>query len=105
MLVFPSLMPSTCGAHINFIFQINGDGHNLALAICGHAVLPVAAQIFQPNAAIGDVPNPWNAQIDAYQHMDILQLVIFYNHGFGIVAGDPIPVRRHKVRTWLVEHE
>jgi hypothetical protein len=64
---------------------------------------PLAAQDFQPNAAVGDVPNPWNPQIDAYQHLDILRLVIFYNDDFGIVAGDPVHVRRQQVRTWLVE--
>jgi hypothetical protein len=77
----------------------------LALAICGHAALPAAAQNFQPNAAVGDVPNPWNPNIDAYQHLDILQLIIFYNDDFGIIAGDPITTRRSKVRTWLIDPE
>lgn len=83
----------------------DGDGHNLALTICGQAALPAAAQNFQPNAAVGDIPNPWNPNIDAYQHLDILQLVIFYNDDFGIIAGDPVATRRYKVRTWLVEQE
>jgi hypothetical protein len=77
----------------------------LALAICGQAALPVAAQNFQPNAAAGEVPNPWNPDIDAYQLLDILKLVIFYNDDFGIIAGDPVARRRYKVRNWLLEQE
>ncbi|KAF8231427.1 hypothetical protein L208DRAFT_1398885, partial [Tricholoma matsutake] len=67
----------------------DGDGHNLALTICGQAALPAAAQKFQPNAA----------------HLDIFQLVIFYNDNFEIIAGDPVAMRRYKVCTWLVEQE
>lgn len=91
----------------SFIFppQTDGNGHHLALAICGHAALPAAAQNYQPNAAVGDVPNPWNPNLDTYQHLDILQLVIFYNDDFSIIAGDPIATRIYKVRTWLVEQE
>jgi hypothetical protein len=73
----------------------------LALAICGHAALPTAAQNFQPNAAVGDVPNPWDPYIGT-QLLDILQLVIFYNNDFGIVAGDPVSLMTSKVRTWLL---
>lgn len=35
-------------------------------------------QNYKPNAAIGDVPNPWDRIIYGYQLLDILQLVIFY---------------------------
>jgi hypothetical protein len=75
----------------------------LALAICGRAALPAAAQNFEPNAAVGDVPNPWNPDLCSYQHLDILKLVIFYNDDFGIVAGDLLSVRIFKVRLWLLE--
>lgn len=82
-----------------------GNGHDLALAICGPscAALPAAVQDFQPNAAIGDVPKPWNPLIEGYEDLDILKLVIFYNDSFGIVAGDSISDRRFKVRYWLSE--
>jgi hypothetical protein len=73
----------------------------LALAICGHAAL--CAQDYQPNAAAGDVPNPWNPNVNAYQFMDILRLIIFYNDDFGINAGDLVDAMRQKVRNWLVE--
>ena len=46
----------------------------MALAVCGYAALPPAAQDYQPNAAVGDVPNPWNPNVDAYQLMDVLRL-------------------------------
>lgn len=75
----------------------------MALAICGQGVLPTAAQNYQPNAAVGDVPNPWDRMIDGYQPLDILHLVIFYNDDFGINAGDPDNVMRFKLHAWLLE--
>jgi hypothetical protein len=77
----------------------------LALAICGGAALPPAARNFQPNAAVGDVPNPWNSFLESYRLLDIFKLVIFYNDDFGIVAGDPLHARIFKVRIWLLEQE
>jgi hypothetical protein len=77
----------------------------LALAICGDAALPAAAQSFQPNAAVGDVPNPWNPEYLSYELLDILKLVIFYNDDFGIVVGDPLSDGMVKVRNWLLEQE
>ncbi|KAF8495119.1 hypothetical protein F5888DRAFT_1804981 [Russula emetica] len=64
----------------------DGDGHDLALAICGHAALPAAAQMYQPNAAVGD-------------------LVIFYNDDLKIDAGDILEIRKHKVRTWMTHEQ
>jgi hypothetical protein len=79
--------------------QNEGNGHDLALAICGQVALPDC----HPNAAIGDVPAPWNSNIEAYQLEDVFRLVIFYNDDFGINAGDHVSVRRRKVLAWLVE--
>lgn len=67
------------------------------------AALPAAARNFQPNAAVGDVPNPWNEVLESYKLLDILKLVIFYTDDFGIVAGDPLSARIGKVRVWLLE--
>jgi len=75
----------------------------MAMAICGHAALPAAAQNYQPGAAIGDVPNPWNPDVEGYELLDILQLVIENNDNFGINPGDSVDVGRDKVRSWLVE--
>lgn len=75
----------------------------MAVAIHPHEALPLAAQNYHPNGAIGDVPNPWNANIDAYQLVDILRLVIFYNDNLGINVQDLISDRRQKVREWLAE--
>jgi hypothetical protein len=74
-------------------------------SICGDAALPAAAQSFQPNAAVGDVPNPWNPEYLSYELLDILKLVIFYNDDFGIVVGDPLSDGMVKVRNWLLEQE
>ena len=77
----------------------------MAAAICGHADLPAAAQNYHPNAAVGDVPAPWNQSVESYQLADILRLVIFYNDNFGIEAGDLVRVRRTnlKVLAWLLD--
>ena len=83
--------------------QTAGDGHQAALMIHGPPALPQAAQNYQPNAQIGQVPNPWNPNLDSLQHLEILQLVIFYNDNFGIIVGDQVGTRRQKVRNWLVD--
>jgi hypothetical protein len=36
-----------------------------------------AAQHYQPNAAVGDVLDLWNANVDGYHFQDILWLFIF----------------------------
>ena len=77
--------------------------HSPYVGMQAHAALPAAAQDYQPNAAVGDKPNPWNSSVDAYQLVDILWLVIFYNDDFGIDAGDLVDLMRQKVRAWLVE--
>jgi len=75
----------------------------LAFPLCGTPALAAAAQNYEPNANIGDVYHPWNPLADGYSHWDIIQLVVFYNVDFGIGVGDPIDVRRTKVRTWLIK--
>jgi len=40
--------------------------------------------------------------IEGYEHLEIIQLVIFYNDNFGIDEGDPIDIRRSKFRVWLM---
>jgi len=80
-----------------------GNGHDLALTICDYVALPVAAQAYQLNAAIGDVPNQWIPRLHAYTHLYILRLVIFYNDDLGIEAGDNLDVRKEKVHSWLID--
>jgi hypothetical protein len=75
----------------------------LAHAIYGNPALPAAAQFFEPNAGIGDVPDEFNPNIDEYQDADILRLVIFYNDDFGIALADTVAIRRLKLRTWLLD--
>jgi hypothetical protein len=75
----------------------------MAVTICGQADLPPAAQDYKPNAAVGDVPHPWDPNVDTYELIDILRLVIFYNDDFGIDAHDELVVMKRKVGTWLVE--
>jgi len=85
---------------------IAGDGHVLAmpLVVNLNAAIVQAVQDFQPHGLIGTVPPQFNPNIGSYQHIDILQLVVFYNDDFGIHAGDQLSERKHKVRIWLTEH-
>jgi hypothetical protein len=69
--------------------------------ICGRPVLPADVQDYHPNAAIGDVLDPWDGNIDTYTLQDILRLVIFYNDDLGIDSGDTAQVRRDKLVAWL----
>ena len=51
------------------------------------------------------MPNPWNQEIESYELLDILKLVIFYNDDFRIVVGDPLSTMIFKLRIWLLEQE
>jgi hypothetical protein len=75
----------------------------LAAGIHAHGALPPAAQNYHPNGAIGDIPDLWDANVHAYQLIDILKIVIFYNDDLGINVQDLISDRRRKVFEWLAE--
>jgi len=47
----------------------------------------------KPHGIVGTVPPQFNPDVDAYQHIDILRLVVFYNDDFGILPGDQLPER------------
>ncbi|KAF8507930.1 hypothetical protein JB92DRAFT_2832592 [Gautieria morchelliformis] len=83
---------------------IPGDGNALAQGLASTPAQVQAVQIFQPNGNIGAVMPNFNPQVDAYGHVDVLHLIIFYNDNFGIAYGDQLPQRKHKIRTWLLEH-
>jgi len=85
---------------------IPGDGHALAmlLVVNLNAAIAQAVQDFQPHGLIGAVPPQFNSNVDSYQHVDILRLVVFYNDDFGIHAGDNLLERKFKLRLWLTEH-
>jgi len=55
-----------------------------------------------PPAALGQAPPFYNADIDTYQHGDVLRLVKFYNDGFGIVLDDGLPTRLYLDDTLIV---
>ena len=69
-----------------------------------NAAIAQTVQDFQPHGLIGTVPPWFNSNIDSYQHIDILRLVVFYNDDFGINVGDQLFERKHNVRIWLTEH-
>lgn len=84
--------------------QIPGDGHALIAQLAMSAVLAHAIQDYHPNGLVGTVPPQFNPDVDSYQHVDILRLIVFYNDDFGIQAGDQLPERKRKIRNWLMEH-
>jgi hypothetical protein len=70
----------------------------------------LAQVLLTPNTAIppqlpafplGSVPQNFNSNPSSYTHQEILNMIIFYNDRFGIVAGDDIATRRNKFREWL----
>lgn len=81
-----------------FGFQIPGHGHAKALSVS-----PVGIAIQQPPVAadIGLVPTPFDNNISAYTHAQILDLIIFYNDDFGIVPGEALSSRQNKVLYFL----
>jgi hypothetical protein len=54
-----------------------------------------------PAANLGQPPPFYDANLDGYQHEDILRLIEFYNDNFGIIAGDGLPARTAKLREWM----
>ena len=65
--------------------------------IRGRLVVP------DPVPAIGAKPQPFNANLPNYRHIDILNMVIFYNNDFGIVAADSVGDRVEKFGFFLTE--
>jgi len=76
----------------------------LAAPLAVNATLAQTIQEFQLHGVVGTVPPQFNPDVDAYQHIDILHLVVFYNDDFGILLGDQLPERKRKIRNWLMEH-
>ena len=54
-------------------------------------------------ALVGSVPPNFNPNIEAYKHLDICKLVVFYNETFGILPQDDLPARIKKFRRFLSE--
>lgn len=82
-------------------------GHGLLLAQAAaqnlnqdvRGALAAPAQI--PN--IGSLPPNFNPDLPNYRHIDILNMVIFYNDDFGILAGDSVGSCIDRFRRFLVE--
>jgi len=56
----------------------------------------------QPQA-VGTTPPNFNPDLPNYRHIDILNMVIFYNDNFGVVGGDSLGTRIDKFRAFLAE--
>lgn len=88
--------------------KVVGSGLLLAVQVnpAGNMLPPVlAAQVDAaplPPAAVGQAPPFYDANIDAYQHGNILLLIDFYNDNFGVVVGDSLVQRKLKLCTWMM---
>ncbi len=90
-------------------FQIPGYGRNTALPLVN--IMNAAGQQafhvqFPANGnpqAIGSVLNPFNPRLEAYSHLNILSMMVFYNDTFGITPQHTLPERINKFRRFLVE--
>lgn len=58
----------------------------------------------QPNQIydVGTTPPQFDGSIANYQHIDILNLIVFYNDDFGIVNSDNLGARQNKVLSFLL---
>jgi hypothetical protein len=77
-----------------------GDGFALA-----QQILPPNVEMPAPvaSAPIGAVPPLFNPNPSTYTHLDIINMVIFYNDNFGILAAYDCVTRQDLVRRWLTE--
>jgi hypothetical protein len=94
--------------HVLFLhIHMKNVGHGLALAHAAaqnlnqavRQVLAAPAQI--PD--IGSMPPNFDPDVPNYRHIDILNMVIFYNDDFGILPGDSVGSRIESFRRFLVE--
>lgn len=80
-----------------------GDGVVLA-QIAARSLGPDIGEalVFPPQTPVVDaVPPNFNFNLSTYQHLDILNLIIFYNDDFGIVPYDSLETRIEKFRRFL----
>lgn len=91
------------------MLQVPGHGRNLALLLIdGNAQVRNAfVTLYPPNfdaaAAIAAVPPGFSSKLEAYKHIDILKLIVFYNETFDIVGPDDLATRVNKFRRFLTE--
>ena len=82
-----------------FCSQIPGYGRDTALPLLNplnaagqqnfHQQFPPGGNAHQ----IGAIPNPFNARLESYTHLDVLGMVVFYNDTFGIDPADDLAER------------
>ena len=88
-----------------------GYGRNLAIALldvldaAGRQAFDAQFPVIDNHVAeVGDVPLNFNPRIEGYGHMDILEMIVFYNHDFYIDAQDDLLERIKNFRWFLAEH-
>jgi len=89
--------------------QVAGYGRDLALPFI-NVMDGVGRQTFHiqfpPNGyvpLIGSTPPNFNSRLEAYRHLDILRMMVFYNETFDIDVQDDLPGRINKFRRFLCE--
>jgi hypothetical protein len=90
----------------SFVFQVPGCGHAIARLIANAKARQTFKNRFRAGedpAEIGSTPPNFNPKVEHYQHIDILEMVVFYNESFGITAGDTLSNRIMKFKRFLTE--
>lgn len=77
---------------------MEGSGYNLALTIRTPGVV---VQDLAVVPAIGDLPLNFHTAPKSYSHLQIIDMVVFYNENFGIVLADGIRPRADKFQLFL----
>ena len=78
-----------------------GHGRDLALTLRPTANVVVPPAPAQP-AAIGALPDIF-PNLDTCNHVEILDLIIFYNQDFGIQVGDTVRQRAERIKCFISE--
>ena len=91
---------------ITLCSQNPGYGRDKALPLTN--VLDAAGRHaqFPPNgvaSATGSIPPQFDPRVEAYGHLDILKMIVFYDDNFGIVAQDDLVERMLKFRAFLAD--
>jgi hypothetical protein len=86
-----------------YLPQVPGDGLVLAQAAAMSLAPDIQeALVLPPQTSVIDaIPPNFKLNLSTYQHLDILNLIIFYNEDFGVVPHDSLGTRIEKFRQFL----
>ncbi|KAF8884373.1 hypothetical protein BD779DRAFT_1472138 [Infundibulicybe gibba] len=82
---------------------VPGDGFTLALQAAHglHPTIQQAIAALNPPPPVGSLPTTFKPDVTDYDHLDILNLIVFYNQDFEILPNDSIATRIKKLQWFL----